>query len=82
MIAVLGAMGVTAGAHRLWAHKAYKAKWQFRLILATFQAMAFQVNIIIIMALIPGNVPVRKGEWEISRYRFLWPLLNQIFVIL
>lgn len=53
MIAVLGAMGVTAGAHRLWAHKAYKAKWQFRLILALFQAMAFQVYII--MALLPGN---------------------------
>ena len=27
------AFGITAGVHRLWSHKAYKASWQFRVIL-------------------------------------------------
>uniref|UniRef100_T1HR83 FA_desaturase domain-containing protein n=1 Tax=Rhodnius prolixus TaxID=13249 RepID=T1HR83_RHOPR len=40
-----GAMGITAGAHRLWAHKSYKAKWQLRLLLAAFQSIAFQNHI-------------------------------------
>lgn len=45
LTAACGALGVTAGAHRLWAHKAYKAKWPLRLILAIFQTMAFQVRL-------------------------------------
>ncbi|KAL1123057.1 hypothetical protein AAG570_002145 [Ranatra chinensis] len=44
-IAVLGGMGVTAGAHRLWAHKAYKAKWPLRVLLVLGQTMAFQNHI-------------------------------------
>ncbi|VVC89938.1 unnamed protein product, partial [Leptidea sinapis] len=39
------AMGVTAGAHRLWAHRAYKARWPLRLFLAILQTMAFQNHI-------------------------------------
>ncbi|XP_048480660.1 acyl-CoA Delta-9 desaturase isoform X2 [Plutella xylostella] len=42
---ILSAMGVTAGAHRLWAHRAYKARWPLRLILALAQTMAFQNHI-------------------------------------
>nr|QLI61969.1 desaturase 14 [Streltzoviella insularis] len=42
---ILSAMGVTAGAHRLWAHRAYKARWPLRLVLATLQTMAFQNHI-------------------------------------
>ncbi|XP_043495540.1 acyl-CoA Delta-9 desaturase-like [Polistes fuscatus] len=41
----LAGFGVTAGAHRLWAHKAYKAKWPMRVILMIFQTMAFQNHI-------------------------------------
>lgn len=37
-------LGITAGAHRLWAHRAYKAKWPLRVILIIFNTMAFQVN--------------------------------------
>ncbi|XP_043674341.1 acyl-CoA Delta-9 desaturase-like isoform X2 [Vespula pensylvanica] len=36
-------IGITAGAHRLWAHRSYKAKWQLRLILIIFNTIAFQV---------------------------------------
>ncbi|XP_053612725.1 acyl-CoA Delta-9 desaturase [Plodia interpunctella] len=43
--AVMAAMGVTAGAHRLWAHRAYKARWPLRLFLAVLQTMAFQNHI-------------------------------------
>lgn len=41
----LGGFGITAGAHRLWAHKAYKAKWQLRLILMIFNTISFQNSI-------------------------------------
>lgn len=40
----LGCMGVTAGAHRLWSHKAYKAKTPLKIILMLLQTLAFQVN--------------------------------------
>lgn len=45
LIASAGAVGITAGAHRLWAHKAYRARWPLRLILAIFQTLAFQNHI-------------------------------------
>lgn len=38
-------MGITAGAHRLWAHRAYKATWQLRLILIFVNLIAFQNSI-------------------------------------
>lgn len=45
IVGVASALGITAGAHRLWAHKCYKAKWPLRLILAIFQTVAFQNHI-------------------------------------
>ncbi|KAJ8928061.1 hypothetical protein NQ314_019408 [Rhamnusium bicolor] len=39
-----GGLGVTAGAHRLWAHRSYKAKWPLRLILTIFNTLAFEVS--------------------------------------
>lgn len=41
----LGGIGITAGAHRLWAHRSYKAKWPMRIILAYLQSMAFENSI-------------------------------------
>lgn len=38
----LSGLGITAGAHRLWAHRSYKAKWPLRVILALFNTIAFQ----------------------------------------
>ena len=40
-----GGMGVTAGAHRLWAHRSYKATWPLRLILMFMNCMAAQNDI-------------------------------------
>ncbi|KDR08705.1 Acyl-CoA Delta(11) desaturase [Zootermopsis nevadensis] len=40
-----GGLGITAGAHRLWAHRAYKAKWPLRLILMLFNTLAFQNHV-------------------------------------
>lgn len=37
--------GITGGAHRLWAHRTYKAKWPLRLLLMIFNTMAFQDSI-------------------------------------
>ncbi|KAI5614270.1 stearoyl-CoA desaturase 5, partial [Silurus asotus] len=36
-------LGVTAGAHRLWSHRSYKAKLPLRIFLAAANSMAFQV---------------------------------------
>jgi len=41
---ICGGLGITAGAHRLWSHRSYKATWQLRMILGIFQASAFQVS--------------------------------------
>ncbi|KAJ2942570.1 hypothetical protein O0L34_g2038 [Tuta absoluta] len=35
-------LGITAGAHRLWAHKSYKARLPLRLLLTLFNTCAFQ----------------------------------------
>nr|AGO45840.1 acyl-CoA desaturase HvirGATD [Heliothis virescens] len=45
LFAMMSGMGVTAGAHRLWAHRSYKARWPLRLFLALMQTMAFQNHI-------------------------------------
>jgi len=42
---VMGGLGITAGAHRLWAHKSYKAKWPLRVLLMLFNTLAFQNSI-------------------------------------
>ncbi|XP_063706252.1 acyl-CoA Delta-9 desaturase-like [Culicoides brevitarsis] len=41
-IANLAAIGITAGAHRLWTHKSYKAKLPLKIILLIFQTLSFQ----------------------------------------
>jgi stearoyl-CoA desaturase (delta-9 desaturase) len=37
-------LATTAGAHRLWSHRAYKAKRVMSVILMLFHTMAFQVD--------------------------------------
>lgn len=44
-LAFYGGMGITAGAHRLWCHRSYKAKWPLRLILAIANTASFQNSI-------------------------------------
>lgn len=44
MYYLLAALGITAGAHRLWAHKSYKARAPLRCLLALMNAAAFQVG--------------------------------------
>ncbi|XP_058788847.1 acyl-CoA Delta-9 desaturase-like [Phymastichus coffea] len=41
------AIGITAGVHRLWSHRSYKAKWPLKLILVFLNNMAFQGHIIL-----------------------------------
>ncbi|XP_057658392.1 acyl-CoA Delta-9 desaturase-like [Diorhabda carinulata] len=45
LLAVFAGLGVTAGAHRLWAHRTYKAKLPFRVLLVFFQTIALQNDI-------------------------------------
>ncbi|PVD38623.1 hypothetical protein C0Q70_01239 [Pomacea canaliculata] len=42
---VMSGLGITAGAHRLWSHRSYKAKLPMRMILAIFNSMAFQNDV-------------------------------------
>jgi len=42
----VSATGITAGAHRLWAHKSYKAKTPLKFILVLFNCVSFQNDII------------------------------------
>ncbi|CAI9599155.1 unnamed protein product [Staurois parvus] len=42
---MLSALGVTAGAHRLWSHRSYKARLPLRMLLAVSNTMAFQNDI-------------------------------------
>lgn len=38
----LGGLGITAGAHRLWAHRSYKAKTPLKILLTFLNTLAFQ----------------------------------------
>ena len=38
------AFGITAGVHRLWSHKAYKASWQMRIVLMLLFTVTGQVG--------------------------------------
>ncbi|KAI5634426.1 fatty acid desaturase domain-containing protein [Phthorimaea operculella] len=40
------ALGITGSAHRLWAHKSYKARWPLRLIFVLFNSMTLQGPVI------------------------------------
>jgi len=42
---LFGALGITAGAHRLYAHKSYKAKLPLRIIMTFMQTVSFQNSI-------------------------------------
>lgn len=39
-------LGITAGAHRLWAHKSYKARLPLRVLLTVFNTIAFQDSVL------------------------------------
>ena len=43
---LISGLGVTAGAHRLWAHKCYKARMPVRILLMLFNCISFQNNIL------------------------------------
>ncbi|XP_060573457.1 stearoyl-CoA desaturase-like isoform X2 [Ruditapes philippinarum] len=42
----LSCIGITAGAHRLWSHRSYKAKLPLRILLALLNSLAFQNDVI------------------------------------
>lgn len=41
VLGVFSSYGITMGAHRLWAHKSYKAKLPLKIILAFFMSLSF-----------------------------------------
>ncbi len=47
VLLLLNGMSITAGYHRLWAHRAYQAHWLVRLPLMLFGAMALQQSIMV-----------------------------------
>ncbi|XP_011858434.1 PREDICTED: acyl-CoA Delta(11) desaturase-like [Vollenhovia emeryi] len=47
MLYQLGMLGITAGAHRLWSHRSYKATWPLQLLLMIMNTLAFQGPVIV-----------------------------------
>lgn len=47
VLVILNGMSITAGYHRLWAHRTYEAHWSVRLFLMLFGSMATQNSILI-----------------------------------
>jgi len=47
----MSTLGITAGAHRLWAHRSYHARMPLRILLALFNSMAFQASLCVHIAL-------------------------------
>jgi hypothetical protein len=47
LLYLMGGLGITAGAHRLWAHRTYKATLPLRVLLALFQTIALQVTFLL-----------------------------------
>ncbi|KAF8820475.1 putative fatty acyl-CoA desaturase [Cardiosporidium cionae] len=45
LLYMLGGFGITCGAHRLWAHRSYKAHWVFRTFLMLLNSFANQGSI-------------------------------------
>ena len=45
LLYIYGGLGITAGAHRLWAHRTYKARLPLRLFLGVAQTVALQNSI-------------------------------------
>lgn len=44
ILTLVATLGVTVGAHRLWAHRTYKASTELRIVLMLFQTLAGQVS--------------------------------------
>jgi len=42
-----GGMAITAGYHRLWAHRSYQAHWSLKILLMLFGAMSLQNSILV-----------------------------------
>ena len=47
VLGLCSAFGVTAGAHRLWTHRSYKAKLPLRVVLMFFNCLAMQNSILV-----------------------------------
>lgn len=47
VLSILNGMSITAGYHRLWAHRTYEAHWSVRIFLMLFGTMAVQNSILI-----------------------------------
>lgn len=61
---ICGAFGITAGAHRYWSHKSFKAKLPLKVILVFMQTVSFQVNYIVIFS-VKFIVQKQKLLWNI-----------------
>lgn len=63
----LTGIGVTAGVHRLWTHRAYKAKTPLRIILATLYYSAGQVSL-----------QINKNSFKEKKIIFANKFLNRV----
>lgn len=60
--AIIGSYGISSGAHRLFAHKTYKANMKMKIMMVIFQTIAFQNSVL---------------EWVRDHRYFMNSVINQ-----
>lgn len=64
IVAYSSGFGITAGAHRLWSHRAYKAKWPLRLLLVILFTISGQVREQFFHILIYNSSSIILHSWQ------------------
>lgn len=71
---LVSALGITAGSHRLWSHRSYKATLPLRIFLTIANSMAFQVSTGPQKEVLPW-IPVSEMGHNLMK-RFLCPITS------
>ncbi|CAH0558586.1 unnamed protein product [Brassicogethes aeneus] len=74
LMVYISGFGITAGAHRLWSHRAYKAKWPLRLLLVflftiTGQRATFSVRTIDQVVTKRNELAYAKASAHLLKYK-------------
>lgn len=75
------ALGVTAGAHRLWSHRSYKASFSLRVFLALANSMAFQVKRKSSTCIIFSSITCQQLHfWNLNIFKIIWNVRWAIYL--
>lgn len=63
VLVYVSGFGITAGAHRLWSHRSYKAKWPLRALLVFMFTIAGQVRIFSFLFVVVDFLIIVNNSW-------------------